>query len=286
MNQVCPCCQSESTELFKLVNEYCYYKCAACNSIFIDTAYLAKIDNGFNIVKYEQDYWRTEMESARQRSYGPALARMSEAIYYCKRPINKFLDIGTGPGFFLDAVAKLLPDNAHIFYGVELYPPEPEFRSKSKNYIVDDLGNLEHTFDCGICIEVIEHVTPKTLGQILKKLATISNPNALYIFNTGMPEFVINEDIGYLDPTGRGHIVSYSHQGVSCLAGKYGFTVHRIIGKTWAFALEFSQDTNKPPEDIRDRIWTASEHNLNILSDRNMGDVLKILGLETSRAYN
>src|ERR1700737_501422 len=130
MTQICPCCNSKKTKEFKKASGYDYYICSTCGSIFIDTEYLTKIDNGFNIVKYEEGYWNMELESARQRSYGPALARMAEAVYYCKRPIKKFLDIGTGPGYFLDAVAKLLPDNSPIFYGVELYPPAPEFRTK------------------------------------------------------------------------------------------------------------------------------------------------------------
>jgi SAM-dependent methyltransferase len=286
MNQICPCCHSSTVKLFKTVVEYDYYNCLKCDSIFIDPAYLLKIDNGFNIVKYEEGYWDMELKSAKERAYGPALARMAEAVYYCKRPIKKFLDIGTGPGYFLDAVEKLLPDNAQIFYGVELFPPDIEFRSKSKNYIVDDIGNLTDKFDCGICIEVIEHLTPVILDDILKKLAKISNPEALYIFNTGMPEYVKNEDINYLDPHKRGHLVSYSLKAMSLIAGKHGFTVHEIKGKTWAFALEFTNYLSVPAEDIRDRIWKASEQNVKILTDSNMGSALKILGLETARAYH
>lgn len=286
MSQICPCCYSEDTQIFKTVSKHDYFICMTCDSIFIDTSDLVKIDNGFEIVKYKEEYWKMELESAKERSYGSTLARMAEAIYYCRRPIKKFLDIGTGPGYFLDAVEKLLPDNSTIFYGVELYPPDIQFRTKSKNYIIDDLGNLTDKFDCGICIEVIEHLTPNMLNDILKKLADVSNPDALYIFNTGMPEYVRNEDIDYLDPVKRGHLVSYSLQAISLMAAKYGFIAHKIIGKTWAFALEFTNDDQVSNEDIRDRIWKASEHNLSILCDNKMGNVLKVLGLETARAYN
>ena len=286
MNQTCPCCYSEEVQLFKTVNEYDYFNCITCDSIFIDIACLLKIDNGLSIVKYEEGYWEMELASAKERSYRPALARMAEAVYYCKRPINKFLNIGTGPGYFLDAVEKLLPDNSDIFYGVELYPPDVEFRTRSKNYLIDDLDNLTDKFDCGICIEIIEHLTPKMLDDIVKKLADVSNPDALYIFNTGMPEYVKNEDFGYLDPLRRGYLVSYSLKAMSLVGAKYGFTAHKIIGKTWAFALEFTNNSIDPAEDLRDRIWKESEHNLNILCDSNMGCVLKVLGLETARAYH
>lgn len=286
MHQICPCCGSTSTKLFVTVSGYNYYSCSSCNSIFIDLVHLAKIDNGFNIVKYEEGYWKMELESAKDRAYGPALARMSEALYYCKRPVDKFLDIGTGPGYFLDAVKKLLPNNAHHFYGVELFPPTEEFRTTAKNYIIGDLGDLTDKYDCGICIEVVEHLTPKMFDDILQKLSRISNPEALYIFNTGMPDYVKNEDMGYLDPTKRGHLVSYSLEAVRLMSGKYGFQVHRIPGKTWAYALEFTDNKKVVSTDIRERIWHALPQNLNLLCDPNMGSVLKILGLESSRAYN
>lgn len=286
MKQICPCCASNKTLLFTTVSGYDYFSCKSCDSLFIDTGYLSRIDNGFQIVKYEKSYWDEELNSAKERSYGVTLARMAEAVYYCKRPINKFLDIGTGPGYFLDAIEKLLPDHSNLFYGVELFPPDVAHRTKSKNYIIGDVGDLKHKFDCGICMEVIEHITPKMLDDILKKLAHVSNPDALYIFNTGMPEYVIHEDRGYLDPTKRGHIVSYSIKAVSIIAARHGFVTHKINGKTWAFALEFTTQRDRSEEDIRSRIWHAQKHNLNILSDTNMGHVLKILGLETSRAYN
>ena len=288
MYQICPCCKSKKVDPLITINEFDYYRCLTCDTLFIDIVYLTKIDNGYKIVKYEEKHWKMELEGKKQLSYGPALARLAEAIYYCKRPIKKFLDIGTGPGYLLDAINKLLPNNADVFYGVELYPPDPIYRTKAKNYIIGDLGNLTDKYDCGICIEVIQHLTPTMLNDIFKKLAGISNPDALYIFNTGMPEYVLKEDMGYLEPTKSGHIVSYSHKAISLMAAVFGFRTHKIIGKTWAFALEFvtNADENIHSEDIRDRRWHASEHNLNILSDANMGSVLKVLGLETSRAYN
>lgn len=96
-----------------------------------------------------------------------------------------------------------------------------------------------------------------------------------------MPEYVKNENINYLDPTKRGHIVSYSIKSVNCLANKYGFFAKRIAGKSWAFILE----KNNSDDEIVDRIWSALDFNLNLLNDKKMGGVLKILGLESARAY-
>jgi hypothetical protein len=286
MQKKCLCCGSSHTDYLKETEGYDYFVCKHCHSIFIDPDHLEKIDRGFNIVKYDETYWSMELPSAKERSYSSSLARLAEAIYYCKRPVKKFLDIGTGPGYLLDAIAKLIPDHAHVFYGIELFPPEVQFRTSSPNYITGDLLAFPGKVDCGICIEVIEHLTPAILEMMLKQLASVSNPEALYIFNTGMPEYVLHEDMEYLDPIRRGHLVSYSLEAMRIMGEKHGFTAHRIPGKTWAFALEYKvPDRQANLEDIRDRIWKALPENLALLSDSTMGEVLKILGMETSRAY-
>lgn len=280
----CPCCQANEIVHLTDVDDFAYFRCPACESIFINSSVLEEIDQGRNLRAYDLDYWQNELSSSRERSYGVALARMAEAFYYTRIPIGAFLDIGTGPGYFLDAVAKYLPGNSHIFYGVEKFPPISERRTHSPNYIIGELNDIDIKVDGGICIEVIEHITPKMLQGLLQGLARVSNSGALYIFNTGMPNYVLHEDMNYLDPLRRGHIVSYSLKAVECLADGLGFTVLPIIGKTWAFALEYDSKS-AGNEDIRSRAWSALKHNLELLDDREMGSVLKVLGLETIRAY-
>jgi SAM-dependent methyltransferase len=274
------------TALLKNTDGYAFFSCRHCESIFIDPVYMAKIDRGLNIVKYNDEYWKRELISAKDRAYSSSLARLAEAIYYCKIPVRHFLDIGTGPGFLLDAVSGLLPDHAEVFYGVELFPPHPALRTRSGNYFIGELRSFPLKVDCGMCIEVIEHLTPAMLDNLLAQLASVSNPGALFIFNTGMPDYVLHEDIDYLDPVKRGHLVSYSIEAIRIIGGRNQFTTHRIGGKTWAFALEFTSPQQGPEtEDIRDRVWKALPENLALLSDSRMGAVLKVLGLETSRAY-
>jgi hypothetical protein len=77
------------------------------------------------------------------------------------------------------------------------------------------LDSLESTFDAGVCIEVIEHLTPATLRTLVAQLAGRSRPGSLYLFNSGQPAFVEQEDPAYLDPHGRGHVVSYSIAGAA-----------------------------------------------------------------------
>lgn len=284
IKQTCPCCNGVSKRL-KEVNGYNYFLCDVCGAIFIDNEILNKIDGeeDFSLREYDKDYWDNELISSKDRSYGAALARMSETIYYSRIPIKKFLDIGTGVGYFLDAVSKYLPENRNIFYGVEKFPQDENLTTKSSNYIIGECKDVGFNIDAGICIEVIEHLTPKMLKNMLLQLSKISNNGAFYLFNTGMPSYVLNEDINYLDPIKRGHIVSYSTDAIRSIAKNMKFYVHDIPGKTWAFGLEYNYaDKN---ENLEDRIWSALPENLQILTDSDMGSVLKILGLDTVRAY-
>jgi hypothetical protein len=281
---LCPCCSHKEAHIVKETGSYKYYKCGSCESIYINPSVIEQMDKGVSLIKYTDDYWNSELPSAKQRSYGPALARMAECFYYARIPINKFIDIGTGPGYFLDAVKKYLPNNEHVFYGVEKFPPPAEYMTESENYIIGDINETNHKFDAGICVEVIEHVTPNMFKGILEGLAKTSNPGAFYIFNTGMPDYVLHEDMDYLDPFTRGHIVSYSLKAIEVLSRDFGFTPFAIKGKSWAFGLEYKSQSNQK-ENIQDRIWSALPHNLNILSDKDMGEVLKVLGLDTARAY-
>lgn len=283
MEQICGCC-NENANIFKSVYGYNYYKCNSCGTIFIDNEIISKIDKGESLVKYNEFYWNMELESSKQRSYGTSLARMAEVCYYCRIKINKFLDIGSGAGYVLDAIERYLPSKIDMFYAVEKFPPINN-HSKSSNYFIGEIEDFANVkFEAGMCIEVIEHLTPNMLKDLLKQLSKVSRDGAFYIFNTGMPDYVINEDIEYLDPNIRGHIISYSIRGIESIARNYGFTVIPIKGKSWAFGLEYNYKSIFKG-DTEDRIWKALSENIDILRDNNMGNVLEILGLETARAY-
>ena len=149
---------------------------------------------------YAEEYWRNELGAARERCFGPAVLRVAETIAYCRVPIRGFIDIGAGTGWLLDALEVLLPEVIDRFHAIELYPPPLPHRTANPNYVVGTLGDMHRTFDAGVCIEVIEHLTPATLRALVAQLAAVSHPGSLYLFNSGQPDFVEREDPGYLDP--------------------------------------------------------------------------------------
>ena len=280
----CPCCAATEVTLLREVESYEYFTCSRCGAIFIAPRHLDEIDGGRDLRRYDVDYWDEELPAARDRAYGVALARMAEAFHYATIPIHRFLDVGSGPGYFLDAVEKHLPASASRFYGVEKFPPPADRRTPSPRLLIGDLADLELRFDGGICIEVAEHLTPRTLRSLVRSLGRVSTAGALYLFNTGLPEYVLHEDPAYLDPVRRGHIMSYSPRSLEHLLEGLGVRVHPIRGKTWAFALEFGS-ASPAGEDITARVWSALPENVAVLDDPEMGSVLRILGRETVQAY-
>jgi len=282
MTNRCPVCDHTAVADFKTVDGYRYFSCHGCHSIFIDPEVISEIDLGRALVEYSDQYWKNELAASAERSYGAALARVAEVFLYARRPIDRFIDIGTGPGYLLDALSGLLPACSNKFFGIELYPPPRH--SSHPNYRIGDITDFPLAFDAGVCIEVLEHLTPRMARSLFAKLASRSAKEAIYIFNTGLPDYVVNEDPDYLDPLGRGHIVSYGLPGVARMAGQFGFCVRPIPGKAWAFVLEY-RSPRAPDEDVRSRIWDPCPSNVETLKDPVMGQVLYYLGLETARAY-
>jgi hypothetical protein len=277
---VCPCCRGTLEPLWT-VRSFEYYRCRQCTSLTIDPDVIREIDAG-RVLQLETDRAGAEGEigAARDRAYGSSLARVAEAVLYARTPIRRFLDVGTGRGFLLDALSTHLPSRSETFYGVELYPPNPH--SAHPNYVAGTASALAEKFEAGSCIEVVQALTPMQLRALLAEVATRSHPGALYIVNSGQPRYVLAENRAYLDPDRRGHIVSYSLAAMALLARPLGFRVLPLRGKSWALLLEYARDESTPPED---RIWSALPENVALLRDPDRGSVLHVLGMDTARAY-
>jgi hypothetical protein len=283
-NEECPVCSSRKTMLFLTVYSYDYYHCRSCQVLFISPEVLAEMDKGNFLITYNEKYWDEELKSARERAWGQTMARTAEVLFYARIPVRKFIDIGSGPGYFLDAINYQLPSSEEVFYAAELFPPADEWCTKRKNYHRGSLLNLPFSFDAGSCIEVIEHITPKMLQGMFSDMAKKSVPNSIYIFNTGMVDYIIHEDIKYLDPLVRGHVMGWSIPALQHIAEPLGFSIQPIPGKTWAFLVEYQPDHGFEGP-VTDRIWSAQPENLRILRDPKTGNLMEELGRDTVRAY-
>lgn len=273
----CAVCLNEA-KLWAAVDGYDYTDCSECGSIALDVHEMDRIDRGEMLRDYDASYWEAEHHSAKERAWSSSIARAAEAIYLANRPVSRFVDIGTGDGSLLDSLSQYLPAFSSRLFGVEMYPPS--HHSQHPGYLRGSLENIAGRFDCGVCIEVIEHLTPKMLDKFVLDLSNKSNVDSLYIFNTGLSEFVRTEDCNYIDPVRRGHIVAYGWQALKTIFNRHGFCVSQIGVRNWAFVAE------KMPShdfDIHHRIWNPLTDNMNILKDKTRGAVLYLLARESLR---
>ncbi len=285
----CIVCERAPANPYREVDGIGYFRCTSCGSLFADPAFIARIESG-EVVNYQSAYWDSEVRSAKERSFGAGLMRSAETIRLCRIPINRFIDIGSGTGSLLDAFSALLPEIADRFYGIEVFPPEPDLRSTHPNYRIGTLQSLTEIFDAGVCIEVIEHLSPGMLRGLVAQLAQRAAQGALFLFNSAQPSFVESHDPGYLDPHGRGHIVSYSVEGARTIFEPAGFRVIALPGRDWAFLAEFGQVPGQPPGEIGldalfTRLWTPHPDNMAMLAKARFGPLMIGVGLDSSRVY-
>ena len=275
---ICPVCREGRSRSFAQIEGMNYLRCLGCRSIHIELAALTEIDAGRPLLRdYGADYWAMELAAARTRAQGVSMCRAGEAILYCRRPVRRFLDIGAGPGFLLENLIESLDPAGEIFHGVEKFAPDLHFRHP--NYHLGSLADLNERFDAGTCIEVVEHLTPEMLRSFAAQLAKVSYPDSYWLFNTGMDEYVVHEDPGYLDPYRRGHIVSYSVKGLKTIFEPFGFRVHQLPGKSFGFAAEFQPGADFPYED---RIYRPLEENRTLIS---RDPLLYHAAFESARSY-
>jgi hypothetical protein len=280
----CPVCEAPGSAPYRKVDGVDYFRCAACGSLFADPDFLARVEAG-GAGAYAEEYWQSELGPARERCFGAAVLRVAETIAYCRLPIHAFIDIGAGTGWLLDALALLLPEALERFHAVELYPPPLEYRTSNPHYVIGTLDSLQTTFDAGVCIEVIEHLTPPTLRALVAQLAKRSRPGSLYLFNSGQPAFVEHEDPAYLDPHRRGHVVSYSVAGAASIFNPAGFNVIALPGRYWAFLAEFGPPQSIDEDALISRLWHPVPENEAMLAGSRFGALMRSAGIDTARAY-
>ncbi|GGA25470.1 hypothetical protein GCM10010981_12540 [Dyella nitratireducens] len=269
---------------YRTISDVHYFECSGCGSLSADAQFLADVEAG-KLSNYTDAYWQEELKAARERSFGSSLNRVAETFLYSRIPIDRYIDVGSGPGYLLDALSLVMPSSKSTFHAVELFPPAEEHRTTHPNYVVGTLDSLSIEFEAGSCIEVIEHLTPSILRELVRQLASRSTPGALYYFNSAQPEHVKQYDQGYLDPYGRGHIVSYSLKGLRPIFAEFGFTIHPLHGRTWAFLAEFDRVKECTADELLTRVWTALPQNIDRLKDHEFGPLMYTVGIESARCY-
>lgn len=274
----CPVCRAGRSTPHASIDGYAYFQCAGCGSIHIDPAVIDLLDAGGSLVgDYSEAYWEQERAGTIERAGGVSLCLLAEAIWYCRRPVRRFLDVGAGPGFLLDDIQRRIDPGAQVFHGIEKYPPP--YAISCPNLQVGDIHDVEGKFDAGVCIEVIEHLTPAMLDALIHGLSLASEPGGLWLFNTGLADYVVREDPAYLDPLGRGHIISWTLAGLRPYFERHGFRLLALPGRNFGFIVE-----RLPAEaaDFAVRIYQPLEPNRALVQRDGL---LYQAGFESARSY-
>ena len=279
----CAVCEADAAQPYRTVDEVAYFRCDTCGSLFAHPDFLARIEAG-GASRYADEYWRSELSAARERCFGPAILRVAETIAYCRVPMHGFIDIGAGTGWLLDALGVLLPEVIDRFHAVELYPPPLPHRTINPQYVIGRLSDMRRTFDAGVCIEVIEHLTPATLRTLVTQLAAVSRAGALYLFNSGQPAFVEYEDPGYLDPHGRGHVVSYSLAGADSIFTPAGFNVIALPGLYLGVPCRVRAQAAGECGCADHTAVAPVPENVAMLRSARFGELIRAAALDTARA--
>ena len=177
----CPACLSEKYDSVFSKNGFDFVECVQCSTIFLSPRPpLSQFEN-FYINSPSSEFlanifFPVVEESRRQNIFEPRVTRilkMCEANGF--RP-NSVMDIGPGPGIFLEEFKKKQPDS--LLYGIE---PSPRFSELCKKKginvletLVEDADEWEGKADLLTCFEVIEHAHKpcefvKSLYKLLKK---------------------------------------------------------------------------------------------------------------------
>lgn len=117
MGMTCPVCEAGKSAFHAKVDGYDYAQCGSSMSLYIATDVLADIDNGISTRLYDGAYWNEELCLVCMRARGESLTRVGETLLYCQRPVTRFLDVGTGPGYLLDELARQYPGQPGLFHG-------------------------------------------------------------------------------------------------------------------------------------------------------------------------
>ena len=108
----------------------------------------------------------------------PCAARIASWIKDVVKPKN-VLDIGSGPGMYVDELIKV---------GVDAFGIDIDDRVEGKDYLAkESIFDTKRTADTVICFEVLEHIDPIYADQEVDALYNAVEPGGTLIFTAAQP---------------------------------------------------------------------------------------------------
>ncbi|MBK8262406.1 MAG: class I SAM-dependent methyltransferase [Nannocystis sp.] len=213
----CPACGGTAASIAFVVDGYQHARCGRCASLFVtplpDLAAIAAVYLG---PRYHDE---AHDEAARMRAEG-----RSRAAFLAQRGVRSALEVGCGPGYFLDAASEL-------GLAVEAVDRAPNAAAaRARGHRVHDRWFEEHgppspRFDAVAMWEVIEHV-PDPRDTLLRARAWL-RPGGLLALSTpsasGLPARLLGRRFPMVAPPE--HLTIFSRRGLHHLLDGAGFQV-------------------------------------------------------------
>lgn len=109
------------------------------------------------------------------------MAKRLASYFHDNHPGKAFVDIGCGPGIYVDALAEL-GENAIGF--------DPDCRvgeKKNKNLVQASLFNLNYPGDVVMCLEVAEHLPENTSDAVVASMVRNLNKGGMLVWTAAVP---------------------------------------------------------------------------------------------------
>jgi 2-polyprenyl-3-methyl-5-hydroxy-6-metoxy-1,4-benzoquinol methylase len=185
----CPICNNNKKKSLKKYKgrhpTFSNAKIVTCNLCGLTYAYPMPASDKLDA--YYKEYWRGDIASITPSTLRYYLAQSINRVYYLKSKISivdkmNVLDIGAGPGMFLDALN-------HEGFNINYFAVEPDLVQQNtllkKDKVSKVFSKLDHInsnmkFDLIILSHVLEHVSQP--NKFIKQITSMLEPNGfIYI---------------------------------------------------------------------------------------------------------
>lgn len=211
---LCPICKSLQTRPFACKDNFPFYRCKPCKTIFLKNVPSALFLNSYYSKTFL--YSDGDINEPIIRKRDPLILARLKSI----APSAKTLcDVGSGFGYFLDDAQT----RGYTVCGIE--PSKKLARDSRRNYkllvyegsLDEYIKDSKDTFDIVTCIHVIEHVrNPK---DFIKKLTSLVKPGGILYIETPNSDshllYVEKERYTFLIPPD--HLWLFSHFSINSL---------------------------------------------------------------------
>jgi len=219
----CPVCSSENSQLFIVVNNYDYFACSSCRSVYLGSIDHIEQVERHSSLEYKQSRIRADSLNTNHNMW---LANMIVRI----RRSASLLDVGCGAGYFV----KTMRDFGYNAVGVDLGEENVVFARDNLSVTVlnQDFLTMTGRYDIITFNQLIEHVSSpnayisRARSMLVEDgLLIISTPN-LYLARilAKLPRPILGDALGH-PPN---HCILFEPKTIRWILKQNGFEVTSI----------------------------------------------------------